>query len=197
MHDTAQVRRGPSTRNKIIAAVLVVGFLAVAGAVVLTSGSDTEPQVAVPALDAPEAPLPTGPPVPTLEFATFDGATATLADYDGRPLVVNFWASWCPSCVAEMSAAFRPVQEQLGDQVAFLGMNIQDERTLALRLVDETGVLFDLAEDPDGDLYTELGGLGMPFTVFVSADGLIVEEHNGPLTEGQLGDKIAENFGVS
>ena len=42
-----------------------------------------------------------------------------------------------------------------------------------------------------------LGGLGMPFTVFVSADGLIVEKHNGPLTEGQLGDKIADNFGVS
>lgn len=197
METTERVRQGPSTRNKIIAAVLVVGFAAIAAGVLLTSGSDSNQEVAVPALDPAGSPARSGPPVPTLEFATFDGASATLADYDGRPLVVNFWASWCPSCVAEMSAAFKPVQEQLGEQVAFLGMNIQDERTLALQLVDETGVLFDLAEDPDGDLYTELGGLGMPFTVFVSANGLILEKHNGPLTEGQLGDKIAENFGVS
>ena len=185
-----------STRNKVIAAVLVAGFVVVAAGVLLTSGPDSE--VDVPALGAAaEAPARSGPPVPTVEFATFDGATATLGDYGGRPLVVNFWASWCPSCVAELSAAFVPVQERLGDRVAFLGMNIQDERSLALQLVEETGALFDLAEDPDGDLYTELGGLGMPFTVFVSADGIVVEKHNGPLTEGQLGGKIAENFGVS
>jgi hypothetical protein len=91
-----------------------------------------------------------------------------------------------------MSAAFLPAQEQLGDQVAFLGLNIQDDRSRALELVDETGVLFDLAEDPDGALYTALGGLGMPFTVFVSADGQVLEAHNGPLTEDQLVDLISE-----
>ena len=127
-------------------------------------------------------------------FATFDGPDATLADYGGRPLVLNFWASWCPSCVAEMSAAFVPVQEQFGSEVAFLGMNIQDERQLALQLVEETGVLFDLAEDSRGDLYTELGGIGMPFTVFVSADGEIMHKHNGPVTEGQLNDLIDEHL---
>ncbi len=66
----------------------------------------------------------------------FDGSTATLADYEGRPVVVNFWASWCPSCIAEMSAALKPAQEQFGDRVAFLGLNLQDERGEALRLVD-------------------------------------------------------------
>ncbi|MDJ0497945.1 MAG: TlpA disulfide reductase family protein [Acidimicrobiia bacterium] len=133
-----------------------------------------------------------GNPVPAATFETFAGATGSLADYAGRPVVVNFWASWCPSCVAEMSAAFLPAQEQLGERVAFLGMNIQDERTRALELVQETGVLFDLAEDPEGALYTALGGLGMPFTVFVSADGQVLDAHNGPLTESQLVDKINE-----
>ena len=131
-----------------------------------------------------------GDPVPTDTFETFAGETASLEDYAGRPVVVNFWASWCPSCVAEMSAAFLPAQQQLGEQVAFLGMNIADERSRAVELVAETGVLFDLAEDPAGDLYTALGGLGMPFTVFVSADGQVLDVHNGPLTEGQLVDKI-------
>jgi thiol-disulfide isomerase/thioredoxin len=129
-------------------------------------------------------------PAPATPFVLFDGSPATLADYQGRPLVVNFWASWCPSCVAEMSAAFKPAQEQLGDEVAFLGMNIQDERDRALRLVEETGVLFDLAEDPLGQLYLDFGGIGMPFTVFIDAEGNVVEEHNGPLTAEQLIDMI-------
>ncbi|MFQ5948770.1 MAG: TlpA family protein disulfide reductase [Acidimicrobiia bacterium] len=163
----------------VVAALVIAGLLVISLVSSGTAGRD--PSVAR-----------TGPPAPGLSFEMFDGSTATLADYQGRPLVVNFWASWCPSCVAEMSAAFRPVQQRLGDEVAFLGMNIQDRRGPALELVEETGVLFDLAEDPDGELYVELGGLGMPFTVFISEDGEVLEKHNGPLTEGQLEDMISE-----
>lgn len=132
------------------------------------------------------APSPGGPPAPLVEFTNFDGSTATFADYSGEPLVVNFWASWCPSCVAEMSAAFRPAQLRFDEEVAFLGLSIQDERSKALRLVDETGVLFDLAEDRRGDVYVALGGLGMPFTVFIDETGAVVHAHNGPVTEDQL-----------
>lgn len=136
-----------------------------------------------------------GTPVPSTEFTTFDGTSVTLADYGGKPVVVNFWASWCPSCVAEMSAAFRPVQADLGEEVTFIGMNIQDDRALAERLLEETGVAWISAEDPDGDLYLELGGIAMPFTVYVSADGRILDKHNGPLTESQLRQQIAEILG--
>ena len=76
-----------------------------------------------------------GDPIPETTFETFDGEVVSLAAYSGRPLVVNFWASWCPSCVAEMSAAFLPAQVALGEEVAFLGINIQDERDKALELV--------------------------------------------------------------
>jgi hypothetical protein len=72
-----------------------------------------------------------------------------------------------------MSAAFRPVPEDLGGTITFVGMNIQDERALALELLEETAVGWVNAEDPDGALYAELGGLGMPFTVVISADGLV------------------------
>ena len=178
------MKHSMKTRMTIVAGALAVLAAACSGA----------PDAA----DAPEGDGATtssqaqGDPIPTDTFETFAGETVSLADYAGRPVVVNFWASWCPSCVAEMSAAFLPAQQQVGEQVAFLGMNIQDERSRALELVEETGVLFDLAEDPDGTLYTALGGLGMPFTVFVSADGQVVDAHNGPLTENQLVDKINE-----
>ena len=138
---------------------------------------------------------PVGDPAPTTSFQTFDSAPATLADFTGKPVVLNFWASWCPSCVAEMSAAFRPVQQDLGADITFLGMNIQDDRVLADQLLTETGVEWINAEDPTGDLYVELGGIAMPFTVYLNADGRVVEKHNGPLTEDQLRQQIAEVFG--
>jgi len=138
---------------------------------------------------------PVGDPAPTDAFTTFSGQAATLASYQGKPIVLNFWASWCPSCVAEMSAAFKPVEEDLGDDITFLGMNIQDDRALAEALLNETGVDWVSAEDPNGDLYVALGGIAMPFTVYITADGRVVEKHNGPLTEDQLRDQIAEVFG--
>jgi thioredoxin-like negative regulator of GroEL len=108
----------------------------------------------------------TGDPVPTREFVTFSGETATLASYTGKPVVLNFWASWC-----------------------------QDDRALATELLQSTGVEWVSAEDPDGELYVDLGGIAMPFTVYISADGQVVEKHNGPLTERQLRDQIASSLG--
>lgn len=179
-------RRGVVAALGTAAAVAGVAFLA-AGPL---TGSDARPVASGTAVAAP------GPAAPGATFALFDGTMSSLADYRGRPLVVNFWASWCPSCIAELSAAIAPVQEQFGDDVAWLGVNLQDERGAALELVEETGVEFDLADDPDGDLYLDFGGFSMPFTAFISADGVIVEEHNGPLTRDQLEELILELFPV-
>ncbi len=187
-HDTSRFRR----------LVLAAGIALVAAACSGAAGADDAAARPVPpaasALAAPTQDL--TDPAPSTPFVLFDGSTSTFGDYRGQPLVVNFWASWCPSCVAEMSAAFRPVQAAIGNAVTFLGMNIQDRRDLAEELLTETGVEWISAEDRRGELYTKFGGLGMPFTVFISADGHIVERHNGPLSESQLRDKIAEVLGV-
>lgn len=133
-----------------------------------------------------------GESVPSQEFEMFDGSTATLADWEGQPLVLNFWASWCPPCVGEMGDAFEPAHQEYGDDVAFLGVNVQDNRDLAMDVVEKTGVTYELAEDPEGKLFTEFGGFGMPVTVFISADGEILDTHGGPLTRDQLDAKINE-----
>jgi thiol-disulfide isomerase/thioredoxin len=143
----------------------------------------------------PAAPIGTAATLPFIAIEAFDGGPAvTLNDFVGKPLVVNFWAAWCPSCVAEMSAAFKPAQEQLGDSVTFIGVNIQDDRDKAVRLLAETGVQWISVENQDGSLWTELGGLAMPFTVFISAEGEIVDKHNGPLNESLLLERIEEKL---
>lgn len=133
--------------------------------------------------------------LPDIPLESFDdGSLVTLDDFTGTPMVVNFWASWCPSCVAEMSAAFKPVEQDLGDRVTFIGVNIQDDRDKALELLAETGVDWNSVENEDGSLWTELGGLAMPFTVFIDENGNVVDKHNGPLNESLLRDRIDEHL---
>ncbi|MDX1690993.1 MAG: TlpA disulfide reductase family protein [Acidimicrobiia bacterium] len=185
--------------KRLLVSALIGAVLVAAAVLVAFTGGDDEATTAVTtaprSLTTAAGPPPgSGPDAPEITFEYFDGTEATLATYEGQPLVVNFWASWCPSCVAEMSAAFRPAQQRLGDEVAFLGLNLQDRRAEAERLAEETGVLFDLAEDPNGVFYSEFGGFAMPYTVFISGHGEIVHEHNGPLTEDQLVDLIDEHL---
>lgn len=191
MNQTLVKPRGSGTR---------IGFAAVALAMVTVAcggGSGGGDSLGTAGAAVPTAVPGHGDAVAAAQaFALFDGTPATLATFGGSPLVLNFWASWCPSCVAEMSAAFRPVQEQVGDRVVFLGMNIQDDRSDALELLAETDVQWISAEDADGSLYLELGGIAMPFTVFISPEGEVLDTHNGPLTESQLRDRIADVLGV-
>lgn len=93
-----------------------------------------------------------GPPVPDRSFATLDGASAALTDYAGEPMVVNFFASWSPPCVAEMPALER-VHLAVRDKVRFVGLNTQDALPAAQNLVEQTGVSYDVGLDPDGKLF--------------------------------------------
>ena len=122
-------------------------------------------------------------------FTFFDGSEGSLSDFRGRPLVVNFWASWCPPCVAEMPD-LQVVYTEFRDQVIFLGLNMQElDFDAALRLVEQTGVTYPLASDPDGCIYRSFGGIAMPTTVLISEEGEVVRVHGGILTRAQLASK--------
>jgi thiol-disulfide isomerase/thioredoxin len=128
-------------------------------------------------------------------FALFDGTPASFSDFSG-PIVVNFWASWCPACVAELPD-FESVSQSLGDRVTFIGMNVlPDDRAAAEALIAQTGVTYQLAEDDGGALFAEFGGLAMPTTVFIDADGDVVDVHSGTIFEDDLRERISELFGV-
>lgn len=148
------------------------------------SADDQDP----PALAADDV---TGRQVPDDRFGRLEGGVGSFADYRGKPLVVNFFASWCAECVAEMPA-FESVHQELGDQVAFLGVNLQDQLSDATELVESTGVTYDIARDPSGALAAALSVVGMPSTYFVSADGEVVGSEVGALTAGELRQRLQE-----
>jgi cytochrome c biogenesis protein CcmG/thiol:disulfide interchange protein DsbE len=127
--------------------------------------------------------------LPGGEFARFDGGEVSFEDYTGTPLVVNFWASWCPACVNELPE-FQAVHEQVGDEVTFVGFANADRRADAVALADEVGLTYTLADDPEGSLFRSLELIAMPTTLFISADGEIEEAFAGQLTEAALLERV-------
>jgi cytochrome c biogenesis protein CcmG/thiol:disulfide interchange protein DsbE len=130
-----------------------------------------------------------GEPAPAIEMTDFDGVPLTLDEYRGTPVVLNFWASWCPFCVAEMPD-FERVSQAFGDEVAFIGVNLRDDSAQAVSLASETGVTYRLASDPSGVVYGAFGGTSMPTTVFIDADGIVRDVVAGQMSADALASNI-------
>ena len=107
------------------------------------------------------------------EFTTYDDEVMNFEQFAGKPIVLNFFASWCPGCIAEMPA-FELVGQELGDDVQFVGLAVNDRTSDAQRIVAETGVTYFTAHDSE-DLVVVYKGAVMPSTVFISADGQVLK----------------------
>lgn len=132
--------------------------------------------------------------VATLEFLTGDGSTAALADYRGQALVVNFFASWCPPCRAELPD-FEQVHQDRRDEVTFLGVNHDLDETTWRTFVSETEITYETVFQPNTEIFTALEAQGMPSTAFVSPDGEILYLHTGLLTGDRLNELIDQHLG--
>nr|MDQ3293736.1 TlpA family protein disulfide reductase [Actinomycetota bacterium] len=118
-----------------------------------------------------------------------------LAGFRGTPLVVNFFASTCVPCVEEMPAIERVFQAGAG-RFAVVGVAVNDRVDDALALVERTGVTWDLATDPDGTFIRAMGGLYLPTTALIDAEGEVVEVRTGTLDADELVDLLDEHLGL-
>lgn len=132
-----------------------------------------------------------------IAYVDYTGPDELLAGHLGRPLVINFFASWCAPCRAELPD-FAAAHARYGDRVDFVGVDYQEvSEAAAARLLYETGITYPVMEDPEGTLLEELGTLPtMPTTIFVRADGTIFERHHGLILGDQLNDRLEELLAV-
>jgi thiol-disulfide isomerase/thioredoxin len=133
-----------------------------------------------------------GTRLPEIDLRTADGETVNLIDYQGGPLVINLWATWCPPCRREMPI-LEEAQKQRPD-LTFLFVNqaesMQSVSTyLATQGLSLTNVLFD----GSGRLGQAVGSMALPTTLFYGADGRLLGSHLGELSEASLA-RALEHF---
>ncbi|MCS7050536.1 MAG: TlpA family protein disulfide reductase [Thermomicrobium sp.] len=126
--------------------------------------------------------LTVGSPAPNFRLPRLDGGEIQLSDLRGRPVLVNFWASWCAPCRAEMPALQRVAQEFEPAGLVVIGINQLEDAQTVRRFVDEFGVSFAIALDADGTVSRDWRVYGIPQTYLLDADGTIRKAWVGPVT---------------
>lgn len=137
---------------------------------------------------APPGPVLVG--LPDDELACLgSGPARAPSDGDGRPTLVNLWASWCRPCVQEMPL-LQETSERAGDAARFVGIDTLDEQASAASLLEATGVTYQQYDDPDGSVRTALRALGLPVTVVFDAGGREVARKVGEVDQAWLEDAL-------
>jgi thiol-disulfide isomerase/thioredoxin len=107
------------------------------------------------------------------------GLRTRLAALRGHPAVVNIWAAWCGPCRAEMPVMQR-VSLDMGKQVAFVGVDLKDNREAAATFLRKIPVTYPSYDDPSGEVYNAARLVGVPSTLFYDASGKQTFVHQGP-----------------
>jgi cytochrome c biogenesis protein CcmG/thiol:disulfide interchange protein DsbE len=132
------------------------------------------------------------PAAPHFTLPTLEGdGTISLADYRGKAVVLNFWASWCGPCKTE-APLFQSAWERYRSRgLVVLGIDAQDFRSDAQRFVERYGLTYPIAHDRNGSTLGRFGLTGFPETWFVGRDGRLVGEH----VSGEIGvDELEANI---
>jgi len=123
-----------------------------------------------------------------------EGNAVKLSDFFGKPIVLNFWATWCPGCVSEMPE-FNAVYEELGGEVNFLMVDVVDgqreTKETGARYIADQGYAFPVYFDTEQEAALAYGVMFFPSTIFIDQDGYVVKGVQGPLTEASLREAIA------
>ena len=144
---------------------------------------------------SPTNPSLPGDGLPDVDLVAADGSTVRLPGGDRRPTVVNLWYSTCAPCAREL-ADFAEVHGEVGHQVRFVGVDPTDTVDAMERFADARGVRYELLRDEKLAFTDGLGIVAFPATLFVDADGRIVDQ-TGAIDDDELRDKLAELFGVT
>ena len=111
-------------------------------------------------------------PAPDFTVDILDGDRKTLKDYRGKPVVLNFWASWCGPCREEMPDLVG-ISRKYGDRVNFVGIIFQDEEAAARRFIKDFDVKYENGLDPGGAAARTYKITGIPTTLVIDARGVL------------------------
>lgn len=184
-------KEAPVTRRLLLGTLWLT--IAVVASLYVWASRQGRPLEGVSALqEVAETPTLAGKAVPEVSLSMLKpyreawGETLVLEDFVGKtPLVVSFWASWCPPCRREAPLLEAAWQRYRG-RVQFVGVNFQDQEAEALKFIEEFSQSFPSGADPRGEAGVAFEVVGMPTTYFVNLDGTIQAQKVGELRADEL-----------
>jgi cytochrome c biogenesis protein CcmG/thiol:disulfide interchange protein DsbE len=178
-----------SNRKWIIGiAVLLSVSLAVAGGRALVGrnegerGSDQGIQV---------APV-VGALAPDFTLANLEGENVSLSDFNGQPVLINLWATWCGPCRIEMPTIQSRFEEYRDEGFIVLAVNFDEHQSDVQAFGDEFGLTFQMLLDPGAEVQKLYRTRSYPSSFFVDRNGVIQVQHIGVMTEGNLDGNLAQ-----
>jgi peroxiredoxin len=135
-----------------------------------------------------EAPV-AGYLAPSFTLNSTRGEEISLADYRGQPVVLNFWATWCPPCRAEMPE-FQNASVKYNGQAAFIGVDQGEPASLVADFGSSLGITYPLLIDPDNTANRAYDVAALPTTYFIDAQGVVREVVTGIVSKAVLEDRI-------
>jgi thiol-disulfide isomerase/thioredoxin len=208
---------GPTLRQRLFALGGVVAIVAVAVVALATVGlvgnqgggeGIEDALVFDPPRAASQSDLDVGPSIgklaPDFEISDFDGTRYVLSDFRGKPVYVNFWATWCIPCQVELPE-MQVLQDRHGDDLAVISINRREPLDRAesyfknIPLEDgSSGLDFTVdGSDPDDTLYSEYRALGMPASFFIDRNGVVTQVFNGLISLERMEASVAEAAAVT
>lgn len=185
-HGRRDARRQKKARqnNMILAAALIL-ILGGLGTIIWMSLETAEPKPTTNSYGAP-ALAQKGGTVTDFSLGSLDGSQIALADYAGEVIIMNFWATWCPPCRAEMPGINRFYEAHQDEGLVVLAINAQEDAATVRPFIDQSGFSFPVLLDLQGRVADQYSTRSFPTTFIIDRDGVIQHVQTGEITEREL-----------
>jgi peroxiredoxin len=179
-----QQREAQQRKTRVQNIALIVGGVVLIGAVLILGFA------ALPGQATGVGPAQIGQPMANFALPDLQGVTHAIADYKGRPVLINAWATWCPPCKAEMPALHDFYLKHKAEGFELLAINSGESREAVQDFINRTGFTFPVLVDPSKGVLDGLGVSGLPTSIWVGRDGTVKTIHVGGLTPAAIEQQL-------